>query len=132
VSDYTPKHAAEGQEEPATTYPLLSNQTYNRLKWFTMIVLPAIGTLYFAMAHVWGLPKADEVLATVTALVTFLGIVIGFSSKTYNNSDNPAGKFDGSIDVFETEDSKKFSLNLNADPDILENKDEIVFKVNKQ
>lgn len=62
----------------------LSNKLYNALKWLTMIVLPALATLYFAMAGIWGFPYGEQVVGTITALVTFFGVVLGVSTAQYN------------------------------------------------
>ena len=61
----------------------MSNKMYDILKWITTVVLPAIGTLYFALAGIWDFPYADQVVGTITAVVTFLGIVLGISSVQY-------------------------------------------------
>lgn len=74
--------------------PILSNAWYDRLKFVALVVLPGLGTLYFAIAQIWGLPKAEEVVGTVTAVVTFLGLLIKFSDARYNNSDE---KYDANI-----------------------------------
>ena len=65
---------------------ILSNQTYDILKWIAQILLPAIGTLYFALADIWGLPCAEQVVGTITAIDTFLGVLLGISSSTYNKN----------------------------------------------
>ena len=62
----------------------LSNKAYDILKWITMYVLPAIGTLYFALAGIWGFPFGEEVVGTLTAIDTFLGVVLGFASAKYH------------------------------------------------
>ena len=64
----------------------LSNKLYNTLKWIVMIVIPACATLYFALATIWGFPYGDEVVATMTATATFIGALIGVSTKSYNQS----------------------------------------------
>ncbi len=66
----------------------MSNEMYDRLKWVAQILLPAIGTLYFAVAAIWGLPFGEQVVGTVTAVDTFLGIILGISSSQYNSSDS--------------------------------------------
>ena len=38
----------------------MSNQTYDVLKYVAQIGLPAMGTLYFAIAKIWGLPYGTE------------------------------------------------------------------------
>ena len=64
----------------------LSNKVYDVLKYITQIGLPAIGTLYFALSGIWGLPYAEQVVGTITAIVTFLGVLLGISSANYNKS----------------------------------------------
>jgi hypothetical protein len=67
----------------------MSNKTYNILKWITMYLLPALGTLYFALAGIWGFPYGEQVVGTLTALDTFLGVILGISSsKYYKNTNN--------------------------------------------
>ena len=61
----------------------MNSKVYDILKWVTMVVLPAIGTLYFALAGIWGFPYAEQVGGTITAVVTFLGVVLGISSAQY-------------------------------------------------
>ena len=63
---------------------VLNDKVYNTLKWIVMILLPAIGTLYFALAEIWGFPCVEQVLGTITAISTFLGAMIGVSSSQYN------------------------------------------------
>lgn len=63
---------------------ILSNKTYDILKWIALYLLPAAGTLYFALAGIWGLPNGEQVVGTITAVDTFLGVVLGISSASYN------------------------------------------------
>lgn len=62
----------------------MSNKTYDRLKWLAMYFLPALGTLYFALAGVWGLPYREQLVGTITAIDTFLGVILGISKAKYN------------------------------------------------
>lgn len=62
----------------------LSNKAYDVMKWVVIIVLPAVATLYAALASVWGWPFATEVTASITALTTFLGAVLCISTANYN------------------------------------------------
>lgn len=62
----------------------MSNKLYDILKWFAMILLPAVGTLYFALAGIWALPYAEQVVGTITAVDTFLGALLGIASAQYN------------------------------------------------
>ena len=62
----------------------MSNKTYDRLKWVAQILLPSLATLYFALAGIWGLPFGEEVVGTITAIDTFLGVALGISTANYN------------------------------------------------
>ena len=61
----------------------LSNKVYDIMKWITTVVLPGIGTLYFALAGIWGFPYGEQIVGTITAVVTFLGVILGIASNTY-------------------------------------------------
>lgn len=65
----------------------LSNKTYDVLKWITQYLLPAAGTLYFAVAGIWGLPYGEQIVGTITAIDTFLGVILGVSASTYAKED---------------------------------------------
>ena len=66
----------------------LSNKTYDVLKWIAMVVLPAIGTLYFALAGIWGFPYAEQIVGTITAVDTFLGVMLGISAAQYKKTES--------------------------------------------
>lgn len=66
----------------------LSNKTYDTLKWIAQYLLPASGTLYFALANIWGLPYGEEIVGTITAVDAFLGVLLGISTLQYNKSNN--------------------------------------------
>lgn len=61
----------------------MSSKVYDVLKFIAQILLPAIGTLYFALASIWGLPYAEQVVGTITAIDTFLGVILGISSNKF-------------------------------------------------
>lgn len=61
----------------------MSNKVYDVLKYIALIVLPAIATLYLTLSTIWGLPNGEAVAATITAIDTFLGAILGISSKKY-------------------------------------------------
>ena len=67
-----------------------SNKTYDFLKWIAQYLLPAAGTLYFALAGIWGFPYGEQVVGTITAVDTFLGVILGISTIQYNKSDSSA------------------------------------------
>ncbi len=65
----------------------MNDKTYDIMKWIAMILLPSIGTLYFALSSIWGLPYGEQIVGTITAVDTFLGACLGLSSKQYNKED---------------------------------------------
>lgn len=65
----------------------MSNKVYDVLKWIVIIVLPALATLYAALSGIWGFPYAEQVPATITAVDTFLGVVLMISSAQYKKKD---------------------------------------------
>lgn len=62
----------------------MKNETYDVLKFIAQIVLPAAGTLYFALTKIWGLPYGTEIVGTITAVDTFVGTLLGISTSQYN------------------------------------------------
>ena len=62
----------------------MNNKTYDILKWIAQVVLPALATLYFAIASIWGLPYAEQIVGTITAVDAFLGAILGISTYMYN------------------------------------------------
>jgi hypothetical protein len=70
----------------------LSNKTYDVLKWVAMYLLPALGTLYFALAGIWGFPYGEEIVGTITAVDTFLGVILGISNAQYKKENIEEGE----------------------------------------
>lgn len=66
----------------------LSNKMYDLLKWIAMYFLPAVGTLYFALAGIWNLPYGEQIVGSITAVDTFLGVILGISTIQYNKTSN--------------------------------------------
>lgn len=66
----------------------MSNKVYDVLKWVAMYLLPALGTLYFAIAGIWGLPYGEQIVGTITAVDTFLGVILGISSVNYSKENS--------------------------------------------
>ncbi len=77
----------------------ISNGLYDILRWIADLVLPSLGTLYFALSQIWNFPYGEEIVGTITAIVAFLDVVLGFSKKAYNTD-----RVDGII--FEDEDTE--------------------------
>ena len=65
----------------------ISNKVYDVLKWIAQYLLPALGTLYFALSTIWGFPYGEQVVGTITAIDAFLGAILGLSSDTYYKNE---------------------------------------------
>ena len=65
----------------------ISNKVYDVLKWIAQYLLPALGTLYFALSTIWGFPYGEQVVGTITATDAFLGAILGLSSATYYKNE---------------------------------------------
>lgn len=64
---------------------MLSNRTYDVLKWLVLIAIPAIGTFIFAISQIWGWPPyAEQIVGTLSALAVLIGSLIGISTVQYN------------------------------------------------
>lgn len=68
----------------------MSNKLYDVLKYVAQIGLPAVGTLYYALSAIWGLPYGEQIVGTITAVDTFLGTLLMISSSAYRK-DNDNG-----------------------------------------
>ena len=67
----------------------MSNKVYDILKYIALILLPALGTLYFALAKIWGFPYAAEIVGTISAVDAFLGALLKISTDKYNQEQQP-------------------------------------------
>ena len=64
----------------------MPDKVYDVLKFIAQILLPSIGTLYFALSSVWGadiFPYAEQIVGTITAVDAFLGALLGITSVTF-------------------------------------------------
>ncbi len=99
-----------------------SSKTYDILKWIAQLLLPAVGTLYFALAKIWGFPYAQEVLGTITAIDTFLGVILGLTSTSY------AG--DGVLEIDTSDpETDRYRINLNVPIDEIPANKQFLLKV---
>ena len=102
---------------------VLNDSTLTVLKYVALILLPAAATLYIALASLWNFPNVEAVVGTITAIDTFLGVLLGLIK-----TGRPA-TYDGTIDVSSEGDKKIFTLNLHSDPQELDQKQEVLFKI---
>ena len=103
---------------------VFNDKVYKVLKWIALYLLPASGTLYFALSSIWGLPYGEQVVGTITAVDTFIGVLLGISTANYNG--------DGTLNISaENGDKDIYNLELNIPVEELANKKSITFKVEK-
>lgn len=102
---------------------MLSNKTYDAIRWVAQYFLPALGTLYVTIATIWGLPGGEQVSATVIALALFLGVIMGISKKSYTAGEN---QYDGVLRIGDIEND---GLQVDRTLEELEGMDEIKIKV---
>ncbi|MDO4680891.1 MAG: phage holin [Aerococcus sp.] len=62
----------------------MNNQTYDFLKWFVWLFMPALTTLVGVLGQTlqWG--NTNTIITIMTAVTTFLGAITGLSNKQYN------------------------------------------------
>jgi hypothetical protein len=107
---------------------ILLGRVYDITKRVAQLWLPAMGTLYFALSQIWGLPAAEQVIGTIAAVNVFLGVVLAASTKTYNQNDV---RFDGHA-VIETDDDGASGLRLKSiDQKAVETKDQLTLKLTR-
>lgn len=94
----------------------ISNKVYDALSNTVKLILPAVGTLYFTIASVWGLPYGEQVVGSFAALATFLGVVLTIAKRNWG--------MDGSLVVDQTNpETDTYSLEVNTPlEDIAESK----------
>lgn len=100
----------------------MTNGMYDKLKWVAQYLLPGLGTLYFTLSGIWGLPYGEQVVGTFTALDVFLGVLLGITSRNYEG--------DGTM-IIDTSNPDRdiYRMELNDPLDDLSSKSEVIFKV---
>ena len=62
----------------------MKNSTYDILKKIALVVLPALATLVITIFGIWNIPYGEQIAATITAIDTALGVILGVSTYKYN------------------------------------------------
>lgn len=109
----------------------MTNGLYNGLKFVALVLLPAIGALYFGLAQIWGLPNAEQVVGSITVIDTALGLLLRGSSSSYYKSGS---NFDGEANVVPEDGGHKVVLAADRTlEDIVDDpgKHSVEFKINR-
>lgn len=104
----------------------LNNKVYDYLKWTALVLIPALSALYVGLGQIWDLNYVVEVVSTLTTVELFIGALLGITTPGWNKE-----RVDGTINVMEGENSLKYDLALDKNPEALGRKDEVVFKVDR-
>lgn len=107
---------------PVKTGVALSNASYDLLRRFVEIILPGVGSLYFGVAQIWGLPNADKVVGTVAVLTIFMALVLRASRSSFNAQEP---QYDG--EVIQDEDGV-YRIQPSVEAEELISKKQLVFK----
>jgi len=62
---------------------VIPDKVYDVLKWICILFLPALATLWFTLGKIWGFPYLSEIEATIIAIDTFMGALLGVSTISY-------------------------------------------------
>jgi Putative phage holin Dp-1 len=107
---------------------LVETAFFDTIKVVAILVLPLVGTLYFALAGALNLPDPEGVVGGIVAADTALGAFVKANEAKYNASD---AKFDGVVNVIQTDAKKIYQLALNTDPNLIDQADKLLLKVVK-
>ena len=66
----------------------MKNEVYDFLKRIALVVLPALATLVITVFQIWDIPYGEQIGATITAIDTALGVILGISSRNYYRNLN--------------------------------------------
>lgn len=94
----------------------MNNKTYDVLKYIAQIVLPALGTLYAALAPLWNLPYAEAIVGTIVAIDAFLGALLQISSNSYYKNGKDVA---GTITLNPDEETAAFNFDNTTVSDLL-------------
>lgn len=61
----------------------MSNKTYDLIKNFALVYLPAMITCFCAIGEIWQIPFTEQITATAIAIDTMLGAFIKKSATDY-------------------------------------------------
>jgi hypothetical protein len=106
----------------------INPKLYDFLKWIALVLLPAVATLYAGMGSLWHFPAVTEVVGSITALDTFLGLVLKKSSSNYGGV-KMMGDFVVKVDL----DGNANGMKIVADKEFIPQEgDTVAFRVTRE
>lgn len=105
----------------------LSDVGYKEIKKLVTLLFPGLSSLIFLASYIWTLSSAKFVIGLCAVCSLFCGFIMHISTKRYLDSEE---FYDGRLVVsILKEGNKKYLLELAGDPEDLEQKKAIMFKV---
>lgn len=95
---------------------LFTNSLYNKLKFVALVFLPALATLCLTIGGIWDIEYTGQVVGSITAVDTFLGVVLKISTKKYYKKGT---NFDGEVIVTPEDGGNKVTMAFNGPPEDL-------------
>ena len=62
---------------------MITNETYDKLKWISTQVIPALNVFVLTVGKIWNIPYYVHIAGTISAVGVCIGAVIYKSSKAY-------------------------------------------------
>ena len=84
---------------------IINSKVYDVMKYITMVVLPAVTTLWLAVGSIWHLPYVEPIGATLSAITVFLGAILGISTSLYNIREQSKDELKDMQKEFEKEET---------------------------
>ena len=107
--------------------PFLNDVSYDTIKDTITIGLPAVGVFYSTLALIWGWGYSEQVVGTIAAVVTVLGVILKINSNRYNKQPTD---YAGELIVNDPDPAEQaFRFELNTAPAALADKGEITLRV---
>lgn len=70
---------------------ILSDKTYNTLKWLLLTVVPALITLISGLGTIYSY-DTTQITAVIGIIATFIGTLVGISNANYVKGDSKNAK----------------------------------------
>ncbi len=115
----------------ANNHVMLSDRAYAWGKSLTLRILPAAGAAYFSLAGLLEWHNGGTVAGVITIVCTFLGAVLGLSSKSYDASG--VGTHGDVIITDQPDGARKAIFRPDVDPrDLPDEQDTVTYKIHRR
>jgi hypothetical protein len=110
----------------------INAKIYDFLKYVALVILPAVAALIIGLGITLNWSSAPAVAGVLTLIDTFLGAILGKSSKNFQAS-YPQAKLMGDFIVKVDQDGNANGMKIEADKEFIPNEGDVIgFKVKRQ